>query len=105
MYFNSFFNMTEVDDEAEYAVFDDIAGGFKFFNNYKGWLGCQHEFTITDKYKGKQKFTWGRPTIMCMNEDPRGSSDVDIDWLEGNCDIVYIAEDEPLVSNVRANTP
>lgn len=104
MYFNAFFNLTEVTDSADYAVFDDIAGGFKFFNNYKGWLGCQHEFTLTDKYKGKRKFKWGKPTIMCMNEDPASLSDVDYEWLQLNCIIVEIGSNYPIVSNVRANT-
>lgn len=92
--------MSEVRDNAEYAVFDDIAGGFQFFNNYKGWLGAQTEFTLTDKYKGKKKFKWGKPTIMLMNDDPMSLQHVDHDWLEKNCIIMYVAEDEPLVTNV-----
>jgi hypothetical protein len=90
-----------VDEDCDYAVFDDMSGGFKFFNNYKGWLGCQHEFTITDKYRAKKKLMWGRPSIMLMNDDPEASPDVDLDWLRANCIIVYI--DEQFVT-VRANT-
>lgn len=89
-YFNSFFNLEEVDDDCDYAVFDDLSGGFKFWNNYKGWLGCQEEFTLTDKYRGKRRFMWGRPSIMCMNDDPELCSDVDLNWLRANCFIVYI---------------
>ena len=40
-------------DDVEYAIFDDINGGLKFFPNYKSWLGCQEQFYATDKYKGK----------------------------------------------------
>lgn len=76
----------------EYAVFDDIIGGFEFFRNYKGWLGCQAEFTLTGKYRPNKKFMWGKPTIMCMNDDPRMDPKVDLDWLEKNCNIVYIGE-------------
>lgn len=92
MYFNSFFNMEELDTDADYAVMDDLIGGFEFFRSYKCWLGCQAEFTLTDKYRKKMKFMWGKPTIMCMNEDPTSSPHVDLDWLRLNCDIVYVAD-------------
>lgn len=89
------FNMDECTQNADYAVFDDLIGGFEFFRNYKAWLGCQEEFTLSDKYKKKVKFCWGKPTIMCMNEDPLMSPHVDTDWLLGNCEIVHISD--PLV--------
>lgn len=87
--------MDECREDADYAVFDDIIGDFEFFRNYKAWLGGQYEFTLSDKYRGKRKFTWGKPVIMCMNNDPRMCSHVDLEWLEGNCNIVYI--NEPLI--------
>ena len=87
---NGLFNMDECFEDAEYAVFDDIIGGFEFFRNYKAWLGCQSEFTLSDKYRHKRKFCWGKPSILLMNDDPRASPHVDVDWLEGNCDIVYV---------------
>lgn len=96
--------MDELRDDAEYAVFDDISGGFKFFPNYKGWLGCQAEFTVTDKYRAKKKFKWGKPSIMLMNSNPADDPHVDYEWLEGNCEIIFISAENPLVSNVRANT-
>lgn len=89
------FNMEECHEDADYAVFDDLIGGFEFFKNYKAWLGCQQEFTLSDKYKKKLKFTWGKPTILCTNDNPLTSPHVDVDWLEGNCHIVYI--EEPIV--------
>lgn len=95
------FNLDEISQEVDYAVFDDLIGGFEFFRNYKSWLGAQGEFTLSDKYKRKTKFTWGKPVIMCMNEDPRASPHVDLDWLEGNCEIVYIGE--PLIQ-IRPST-
>lgn len=87
------FNYDECYEDTEYAVFDDLIGGFEFFRNYKAWLGAQEEFTLTDKYKKKMKFMWGKPCIMCMNEDPLYMQGVDYEWLIGNCDIVYIGED------------
>ncbi len=62
---HSHFNMDELRDDAEYAVFDDISGGFKFFPNYKGWLGCQAEFTVTDKYRAKKKIQVGANRPLC----------------------------------------
>lgn len=79
-------------EEAQYAVFDDMQGGFKFFPAYKGWLGAQKSFTVTDKYKGKTTIEWGRPTIWLMNESPSSCTDVDYDWLMGNCYIAHIGE-------------
>lgn len=104
MYFATHFNANELRDDARYAVFDDIAGGFKFFPGYKGWLGCQSEFTVTDKYRPKRRFVWGKPSIMLMNTDPAADSDVDYEWLIGNCDIHYVASDEPLVEDVTDET-
>lgn len=92
LYFNGMFNMDEASTEAEYAVFDDMIGGFEFFKNYKAWLGCQYEFTLTDKYKRKTKFVWGKPSLWLANDDPLADPHVDHQWLLGNCDIVYIGQ-------------
>lgn len=86
------FNMEECSEQADYAVFDDIIGGFEFFKNYKAWMGCQAEFTLTDKYKRKTKFHWGKPCIWLANDDPHLDTHVDLNWLEGNCDIIHIAD-------------
>lgn len=96
MYFSALFNLDNLDEEADYAVFDDIQGGFEYFPSYKSWLGGQDEFTCTDKYKHKRNVKWGKPTIWCCNYNPRTASGVDLDWLEGNVSIVYVAEDEPI---------
>ena len=92
MYMNGMFNMDVANENVEYAVFDDLIGGFEFFRNYKGWLGAQEEFTLNDKWRHKRKFMWGKPSIMLMNDDPRISPHVDLEWLEGNCDIVYVGD-------------
>ncbi len=96
------FNVRELRlHEAEYAVFDDMLGGLERLEFYKGWLGAQAEFTVTDKYARKQKVTWGRPTIMLMNESPF-SYGCDHDWLMRNCDVVHVTD--PFISISHANT-
>lgn len=99
-YFGGLFSLDESLEGVEYAVFDDINGGLKFFPNYKSWLGCQLQFYATDKYKGKKLIHWGKPSIWLSNEDPRTNEGVDIDWLEGNC--LFVQVTQPIF---RANTP
>ena len=89
-YFNLQFNLDALSDTAEYAVFDDIQGGFEFFPAYKGWLGAQKEFTVTDKYRKKKTVHWGKPSIMLMNDDPCTCKGVDYAWLKLNCFIIHV---------------
>nr|QXN75631.1 MAG: replication associated protein [Genomoviridae sp.] len=79
-------------EDAKYAVLDDIQGNFQFFPSYKGWLGGQKTFTVTDKYRGKTTIEWGRPTIWIMNDDPEEVGHVDLNWLRGNADIIHLTE-------------
>lgn len=88
-YFNGLFNMDVTRGDADYAVLDDINMEF-FLSQYKGWLGAQEEFTMTDKYRHKAKLMWGRPCIWCSNEDPRSAKGVDRDWLDANCIFVHV---------------
>jgi len=90
-YFGGLFSLDEPIDDVEYAIFDDINGGLKFFPNYKSWLGCQAQFYATDKYKGKKLIHWGKPSIWISNEDPRTNDGVDIAWLEGNCQFINLS--------------
>nr|QJB18558.1 MAG: replication-associated protein [Genomoviridae sp.] len=99
-YFGGLFSLDEPIEDVDYAVFDDINGGLKFFPNYKSWLGCQSQFYCTDKYKTKKLIHWSRPCIWLSNEDPRTNEGVDIDWLEGNCEFVHIR-----FKIFRASTP
>lgn len=85
-------------EDVNYAVFDDIHS-LKFFPSWKFWMGAQETFTVTDKYKGKMTFNWGRPIIWCNNRDPREDPDGDADWINGNCIVCYIPEDMPLISH------
>lgn len=79
--------------DVEYAVFDDIQGGIKFFPGFKNWLGCQAQFQVKALYRDPVLIDWGKPSIWVANTDPRADMVVeDIQWLEGNCDFVYIEE-------------
>nr|QCX29347.1 Replication-associated protein [Plant associated genomovirus 1]QCX29351.1 Replication-associated protein [Plant associated genomovirus 1] len=94
LYFGGLFNMGELSDidDAEYAVFDDMQGGFEYFHGYKFWLGGQSEFTVTDKYKGKKHVKWGKPTIWLSNVDPTTEKGLDYEWLMGNAFIVRVED-------------
>lgn len=96
-YFGGLFCLDESLDDVEYAVFDDMQGGFGYFHAFKFWLGAQSQFYATDKYKGKKLINWGRPSIYIANECPLADPAFkdrpgDIDWLMGNCDIVEVTE-------------
>lgn len=88
------FNVDEVlggIETAAYAVFDDMQGNFKFFPSYKGWLGAQHQFVVSDKYKKKVTIQWGRPSIWLTNDSPSSCTDLDYDWLMENAWIVHLS--------------
>lgn len=77
--------------EVEYAIFDDLQGGMKFFFGFKNWLGCQQQFQVKALYKDPVLITWGKPCILLSNTDPRMEmSDADNEWLEGNVSFVYV---------------
>ena len=77
--------------EAEYAIFDDLQGGIKFFHGFKNWLGGQEEFQIKGLYRDPEIIKWGKPSIWISNTDPRfDMSPADIEWMEGNCTFVEI---------------
>lgn len=77
----------------DYGVLDDMDWTDSILkgNKYKSWLGCQSDFTTTDKFMRKKKIEWGKPCIKLSNDDPlSGASHVDHEWLNKNCTIVYI---------------
>jgi len=90
-YFGGLYSLSEPTEGVKYAVFDDLQGGLDYFHAYKFWLGCQKEFYATDKYKGKQLIKWGKPSIYIANNDPRNDKSCDKEWLEANCDFIYIS--------------
>lgn len=84
----------------DYAVFDDIRGGIKFWPAYKEWLGCQQYVTVKQLYREPKLVKWGKPTIWLSNTDPRNDMlQQDIPWIEANCTFVEISS--PIF---RANT-
>lgn len=97
-------------DDAMYAIFDDMQGGFKFFPSYKGWMGAQSQFTITDKYRHKATIQWGRPTIWLCNEEQWGqdcaNSTFDLNWMEANAWMVHLTTPifKDRASSSRAST-
>lgn len=77
--------------EADYAVFDDIQGGMKFFPSYKNWIGAQYQFQVKVMYKDPITIQWGKPCILISNDDPRDQVTAsEVDWLEGNCSFIEI---------------
>lgn len=85
---------------AEYAIFDDIRGGIKFFPAFKEWLGAQAWVTVKRLYRDPKLMKWGKPSIWISNSDPRMGMDAgDVTWLEANCIFVEITE-----AIFRANT-
>lgn len=106
-YFPGMFMLEGFSEKVEFALFDDIMGGFKEIQNFKYWFGCQQEFVTTDKYMKKQKIRWGKPSIYLANKNPVHTLDEeDRKWVEGNCRIInvehYLAhandkEDGPII--------
>jgi len=79
--------------EADYAVFDDMRGGIKFFPSWKEWLGGQQVVTVKKLYRDPMQLKWGKPSIWLSNVDPRADLEPeDVNWLEGNCLFVYLGE-------------
>lgn len=79
--------MADFDESADYAVFDDMVNGLKAgYFSYKDWMGGQFEFMVQDKYKGKRRLKWGKPSIFICNRDPRDThyDEVDWAWMEEN---------------------
>lgn len=84
----------------EYAVFDDIRGGIKFFPAFKEWLGAQMTVSVKQLYRDPCLVAWGKPSIWISNDDPRSSMEAsDANWLEQNA--VFIDVSRPIF---RANT-
>lgn len=66
IYWNNLIDMSLWDPHAQYIVLDDI--DWDFLPCKKPLLGCQQEFTITDKYRKKRSVVWGKPCIYLCND-------------------------------------
>lgn len=83
----------------DYAVFDDLRGGIKFFPSYKEWLGAQEYVTVKELYREPKLIKWGKPTIFLCNTDPRNEMlNSEIDWMNKN--VVFVEINSPIF---RAN--
>ena len=91
---NGHLNIDKYDDEADYAIFDDISGGFQF-SELQGVAGLPRGIRVHGQVPSQDDNLLGRPTIMCMNSDPLADPHVDVGWLLLNCMIVHI--EDPLV--------
>lgn len=89
-YFNGYFNMEQLSFESKYAVFDDFED-WSTFKQYKQWLGAQRQFVVTDKYRRKRDFLWGRPSVVLSNVDPAFK---DFDWVKKNCFVYFMSDNE-----------
>lgn len=79
--------------DVDYAVFDDIRGGMKFFPSFKEWLGCQPHVCVKEMYREPKVIEWGKPSIWCSNADPRDEMlQVDIDWMEKNVTFIEVKD-------------
>lgn len=87
MYFNGAFNLDDWSDSVEYAVFDDFPDWSKFLS-YKQFLGGQHQFTVTDKYRKKMTVKWSKPCIILSNDLPNFP---DMEWVKANCLILKVS--------------
>lgn len=92
-YMGGQFNLDQFNSEADYGVLDDLSPEY-FKSNYKQFLGCQKEFSCTDKYRKKVNVTWGKPCIwLCNNKAYREMANHwDMDWVEGNSTTVVLTE-------------
>lgn len=86
--------------DVDYAIFDDIRGGMKFFPSFKEWLGAQTWVTVKRLYREPALVQWGKPSIWLANSDPRNDmSHDDVQWMEDNC--IFVECNETIF---RANT-
>lgn len=87
-------NLDDFRAGSKYMVLDDL--NIEFFPNWKPFLGCQRQFTMTDKFRTKRTVrNWLKPTIWLCNPgwSPMDSDKIttaDKNWIEGNCILVDI---------------
>lgn len=97
------FNLDAWDEEAKYLILDDIS--FKHIGGHRKTLwGAQKEVVLTDKFRRKRSYKWGKPMIfLCnrsddfrylMDDNRRNPSlyltDSEMDWYLANSVVVEI---------------
>lgn len=79
-------------ESMDYAVFDDMRGGIKFFPAFKEWFGAQAHVTVKVLYRDPKLVKWGKPSIWLANTDPRLEMDPsDVSWFEANAVFIEVA--------------
>lgn len=84
------FNLDDWDEDTDTIILDDI--DFKYFPNWKSFMGCQKQFNVTDKYRKKRR-VYGKLCIWLCNHanDPRGAlSGTELDWYNTNVETIYL---------------
>jgi len=86
VYWNGLINIDTWDITAKYIVIDDF--NWSFFPCKKQLIGCQREFTLTDKYRKKRAIrNWGKPCIYVFNDDMDPFNEMSNslkEWIRGN---------------------
>lgn len=86
--------MVDFDENAPCVILDDFHINLKkFMPGWKGWLGCQTDFTVNPKYGKRRKIAWGHPCIFLNNDDFRECqenekniwSTSELDYFKENC--------------------
>lgn len=79
--------------DATYWVFDDFPVE-RLKGQYKGFMGGQKEFTVTDKYMAKKTLTNIGPAIYLFNNAEYAiiHNHLDMAWVHGNSVIIEITE-------------
>lgn len=96
IYINGYYCLEELEKNGDYLVCDDIP--WERFPVWKSILGCQREFTMTDKYRKKIVIRdWNKPCIVLWNPDMYPteafqSRDV-ADWIDANTVKVICSRD------------
>lgn len=98
IYCNGYINVKDILDggESDYIVVDDVP--FDRFIGFKSIVGCQNQFTLTDKYMKKVTITgWNKPCIILLNPDMNYYNKMDIElqlWFQDNT--IRVSINEPL---------
>jgi len=87
-YMQGIWNLKNLSDDADYAVFDDIDfESIKYI--YKQLFGLQSDVNFTGKYMRPTTYKWGIPIIFVTNQVPFLDYEIQ-EWMEMNVDFVHI---------------
>jgi len=91
VYWNGMTNLDDWVPNTKLVIFDDF--DWNFFPCKKGFLGGQHQFTMTDKYRKKKTIIFGGSVIVLSNHvEPAWISGLEKDWYQKNIKIIEINE-------------